>query len=233
GLTPGDRSIYHDKTYGGAIELESRRFDGHALRFVTHYKNDSHENPDGNGVLGEDFEDSLRSFSVEDSIALGDKTTLLLGYAHHELRADKVYKTGWNFTKPDEQSANDPQIGLFHDLTPATRLYATIAQNTRLPVLKDRYSLRFGRFVENPKLGKEKAVNYEIGYQGSPWAGARAEAAVFYNDIEDKIQSVNLNGAADCTVANKCQMQNVGEVRVRGLEVSLQTPLNSRLDVGG
>ncbi len=233
GLTPGDRSIYHDKTYGGAVELESRRIDSHTLRFVTHYKNDRHENPDGNGVIGEDFEDTLRSYSIEDSIALGEKTTLLLGYAHHELHADKVYKTGWNFTKPDKESANDPQIGLFHDLTPATRLYATIAQKTRLPILKDRYSLRFGRFIENPKLGKEKAVNYEIGYQGTPWAGARAEAAVFYNDIEDKIQSVNLNGAADCTVANKCQMQNVGEVRVRGLEVSLQTPLNSRLDVGG
>ncbi|CAG0960673.1 Colicin I receptor [Methylophilaceae bacterium] len=227
------RSIYHDKTYGGSIELESRRFDQHTLRFVTHYKNDRHKEVDANGVIGANHEDTFRSFAVEDTISLGDKLALSLGFAHHELSPDKVMKPGEAYTLPDKQTANDPQAALFYDLNPAVRLYASVAQKTRLPTLKDRYSSRLGNFIENPNLQAEEAVNYEIGYQGSPWAGARAEVAVFYNDIEDKIQEVRPNPAANCGPANRCQMQNVGEVRVRGLEVSLQTPLNSYLDVGG
>lgn len=227
------RSIYHDKTRGGAVELESRRFSGHLLRMVAQTKNDRHEERDGNDALGADFEDALRSLSVEDGISLGEKTLLSIGFAHHELHPDKVFKVGSAYSLPTKQTANDPQIGLFHDLTPTARLYATIAEKTRLPTLKDRYSARLNTYVENPDLKPEQARNYELGYQGQPWAGARAEAALFWSDVEDKIQSVNLNGAASCTTTNKCQMQNVGKARIKGIELGLKTPLGSQWEVGG
>lgn len=227
------RSIYHDKTYGGAVEVESRRFDGHLLRLVAQMKNDRHEERDGNGVLGSDFEDTLRSLSIEDGISLGDKTLLSIGLAHHELDPDKVFSSGGTFTLPDRQSTTDGQIGLFHDLNPDVRLYATVAQKTRLPTLKDRYSIRLGRYIENPDLQPEEAVNYEVGYQGRLWGNARAEAALFWNDIEDKIQSVNLNGATDCSNVNQCQMQNVGKARIKGVKLGLKTPLGTRWEIGG
>lgn len=113
------------------------------------------------------------------------------------------------------------------------RLYATIAEKTRLPTLKDRYSQRLGSYIENPALKPEQARNYEVGYQGQPWPGARAEAALFYNDVEDKIQSVNLNGAASCSTTNKCRMQNVGEARIQGVELGLKTPVGSVWEIGG
>lgn len=148
---------------------------------------------------------------------------------------DKVYKAGSGpaYSVPDKQSSTDPQIGLFHDLSPTARLYASIARKTRLPTLKDRYSQRLGNYVENPDLAPEEATNHEVGYQGQPWPGAQAEAALFLNDIEDKIQSVNLNGAASCGPANPCQMRNVGEARVKGIELSLKTPLGTQWEVGG
>ncbi len=234
GFTTG-RSIYHDKTYGGSVELESRRFNNHILRVATHYKNDKHEERDGNSFKYSDFEDTLRSFALEDNILIGDKTQLMIGVSRHTLEPKKVFKSdpGVVYTLPSKQHATDPQIGLFHDLSPTVRLYATIAEKTRLPSLKDRYSARLDRFIANPKLQAEEARNYEIGYQGQPWAGAQAEFAVFRNDIEDKIQSVNLKGAASCTPANKCQMQNVGEARIKGVELSLKTPLGKYWEVGG
>lgn len=227
------RSIYHDKTAGGAVELESTRFAGHLLRLVAQTKNDRHEERDANNTLGADYEDTLRSLSIEDGISLGDKTLLSIGLAHHELDPDKVYSSGGTFTLPDKQTATDPQIGLFHDLSPTVRLYATMAEKTRLPTLKDRYSIRLGRYIENPDLKPEQARNYEVGYQGQPWTGASAEAALFWSDVEDKIQSVNLNGAASCSTTNKCQMQNVGKARIKGIELGLKTPLGSQWEVGG
>lgn len=229
------RSIYHDKTRGGAIELETTRINGHVLRLVAQTKNDQHKERDANRVLNADFEDTLRSLSAEDGISLGDKTLLSIGFAHHELDPDKVYKSGAGpaYSLPGKQTANDPQIGLFHDLTPTARLYATIAEKTRLPTLKDRYSARLGTYIENPGLKPENARNYEIGYQGRPWAGATAEAALFHSDVEDKIQSVNLNGAASCTTTNRCRMQNVGEARIRGVELGLKTPVGAYWEIGG
>ncbi len=229
------RSIYHDKSVGGSVELESRRFSGHTLRAVAHYKVDQHEERDGNALLNADFEDTLRSLSVEDGIQLGGKTLLSIGLAHHELAPDKVFKSGPGpaYALPDKQSSTDPQIGLFHDLSPTARLYATAAEKTRLPTLKDRYSARLGNFIPNPDLGPEQARNYEIGYQGQAWAGATVEFTVFWNDIQDKIQEVRPNPALNCSATNQCQMQNVGEARIKGVELGLKTPLGSRWEVGG
>lgn len=228
------RSIYHDKTHGGSVELESTRFAKQTLRVVGHYKNDRHEERDGNNALGADFEDTLYSLSAEDGITLTDRTQLVLGLAHHVLRPDKVYKSsGPAYSLPGKQRSTDPQVGLFHDLSPTARLYATAAQKTRLPSLKDRYSARLGNYVENPGLAAEQARNYELGYQGQPWAGAQAEAALFWNDVRDKIQSVNLSGAATCAPATPCQMQNVGKARVRGLELGMKTPVGAQWEVGG
>lgn len=229
------RSIYHDRTFGGSAEIESRRVAGHTMRLVAQSRNDRHEERDANAVVGADFEDTLQSLSFEDGIELGDRTMLSVGFAHHELHPDKVYKSGTGpaYTLPGRQSANDPQIGLFHDVDPTMRFYATIADKTRLPTLKDRYSQRLGSYIENPGLVAEEARNFEVGYQGQPWPGAQAEAALFWNDIENKIQTVNLSGGVTCTNVNRCQMQNVGKARVRGAEFGLRTPLGRQWEVGG
>lgn len=231
GLTSGV-SIYHDKTHGGMVELESTRIQNNTLRLFTEYKIDKHEAIDGLGVVGEKFEDTLRSIAIEDAVRIGAKTIATFGFAHHEIEPDLIFKTGFNFTKK-VLKANDPQAAISYQWNDDTAFYASAAQKTRLPTLKDRYSLRFGTFIESPNLAKEKAHNYEIGYKGSPWTGASAQVALFQNDIDDKIQSVVLSGAATCTTTNKCQNQNVGEVRVKGIELSLNTPLGEQWQFGG
>ncbi|MEF3191178.1 MAG: TonB-dependent receptor [Campylobacterales bacterium] len=229
-------SIYHDKTYGGSIELESRRLSNQTLRVVGHYKKDTHEERDGNDQLNADYRDDLMSLSVEDVIILGERTILSIGFAHHELRPEKVYSSGGTFTLPAKQSANDPQVGLFYDLTEKDRIYATMAQKTRLPTLKDRYSIRLGRFIENPNLKAEKARNYEVGYQGEPIARTQAEVAIFWNEIEDMIQDVLINpNATSCNQkpGPNCQMQNIGQARIRGVELDVTSKLTDSWKVGG
>lgn len=228
------KSIYNDKTFGGSVELESRRISANTLKFAAHYKEDEHQEHDANSQVNAQFKDSLRSYAVEDNIDLAPRWILSLGYAHHEITPDSVFSRGNDYSLPGKKSADNAQAGMFYDYSETARFYATVTQKTRLPTLKDRYSQRLGSYVENPGLKPEGSVNYEIGYQGKPWQGAKAEAAVFYSEISDKIQSVFVGAVgSSCTSSFKCQMQNVGKVQMSGLEFGLSSPIASWLEVGG
>ncbi|MDG9922972.1 MULTISPECIES: TonB-dependent receptor [unclassified Pseudomonas] len=221
------RSIYHDRTSGGSVELESRRMAAQTLRLVGHYKSDEHEEVDGAGTTNARFQDDLSSLALEDNIQLGSRWLLSLGASRHRLEPESVFSRGNPYALPDSQTASDAQAGLFFDLSTNAQLYATVARKTRLPTLKDRYSQRLGSYVENPDLQPERALNYELGYRGTAWRQLEIEAALFYSDISDKIQSVaNVVGTA-------AQMQNVGKVRSQGLELGLASPVSRWLELGG
>ena len=172
------RSIYHDRTSGGAVEIESRRFAGHLLRAVVQHKGDRHEEVDANALPNTRHEDTLRSLGVEDLIDIASRWQLSLGGARHQLRPERVFSTSSAYALPPASSATNLQAGLFHEPAPNSRYYVTAARKTRLPTLKDRYSQRLGNYVENPELGPERSLNLEAGYQGRPLAalgaGARA-----------------------------------------------------------
>jgi len=221
------RSIYDDKTKGASFTLESARLSGQTIRLMGHYKADQHKELDANGTLNTSYEDALASIAIEDNIELNAATLLSLGAGRHTLRPATVYSLGNPYSLPDTKSAQDMQAGLFYTWSNTTRLYATAAKKTRLPTLKDRYSQRLGSFIENPNLQPEKSLNYEIGYQGIYSQAIQTEAAFFYSDVSNKIQTVaNVSGI-------KSQMQNVGLVRVTGLELGIKADLNSQLVVGG
>lgn len=221
------RSIYNDSANGGSIELESLRFRAQTLRFVTHYKQDEHIETDANSQKNADYKDVLLSFGIEDTIQIRPNLALSLGMSRHQLRPKHVYSRGNPYSKPDKTTAYDAQAGLFYDWSENARLYATVARKTRIPTLKDRYSQRLGTYIENPALGAEESLNYEIGYQGTPWEGGKVEAAIFYSDITDKIQSVaNVLGI-------KSQMQNVGKVRMVGAELGASGQVLEWLEIGG
>lgn len=226
-------SVYHDKSKGASFELTSIRIPANEIKLVASYKVDEHVNIDGAGATGESFKDKLHSYALEDNIRLAPRWLLSLGVSRHSLRADKVFKSGWPaFDTSDRKQATNGQAALFFDLDQGRRLYASVAEKTRLPTLKDRFSLRFGRYVENPALAPETSLSYEIGYQGRLTGGTRLEAALFTSRIDDKIQSVFQAGTTACTNATPCQMQNVGEVRSRGLELGLRSALADWLEVG-
>lgn len=227
------RSAYQDETTGGSLELESTRFANNSLRLVAHYKQDQHRETDATAQVNADFKDTLSSIAAEDNIQLGEQWRLSLGFAHHELKPDSVFSRGNAYSLPARQHADNAQAGVFYDYSPTARLYATVAQKTRLPTLKDRYSARLNTYLENPGLQAEQSVNYEIGYQGAPWQGAKAEAALFYSEISDKIMTVYQPGSSTCSATKLCQTQNIGEVHSTGIELGLRSPVNHWLDVGG
>ncbi|MFT7773726.1 TonB-dependent receptor plug domain-containing protein [Roseateles sp.] len=227
------RSIYHDRTDGGAVELESTRFAGHVLRAVLQHRQDRHEELDANATRGALFEDTLRSVGLEDLITIAPRWQLALGVARHELRPDSVYSNGNAYGLPSATRATNLQAGLFRDLGAGQQAYASLSRKTRLPTLKDRYSQRLGSYVENPALGAERSLNAELGYQGRAWGTVEVEAALFHSRVDDKIQSAFVAGGSSCSAATPCQMRNVGEVRVNGIELGARGSITGRLELGG
>lgn len=227
-----DRSSYDDSTHGGSLELSSTRLPDQELKLVAHYKVDKHLARDGAAATTESFRDSLSSYAIEDNIQLSPALLLSLGLARHTLKPQEVYKLGSPFTLPNAKSTTNGQAGLFYDYSERARFYLTTAQKSRLPTLKDRYSARLATYSENPGLRQEETLNYEIGYQGRLWSSTSAEAALFYSDVADKIQTVYQPGSASCSAARKCQMQNLGKVRMQGLELGLNSPINAWLEMG-
>ncbi|QKY08454.1 TonB-dependent receptor plug domain-containing protein [Janthinobacterium lividum] len=226
GSVSGGRSIYNDRTNGGAVELESFRLAAHSLRFVASYKADEHQELDAKGVRTTWYKDALWTLGAEDSIALNAATELSLGVSRNALRPDTVYSAGNAYTLPENQSATDMQAGLFHKMGPEAKVYATVARKSRLPTLKDRYSQRLGTYIENPNLRAEEALNYEVGYQTSV-RGLALDAALFYSDVKDKIQSVaNVAGV-------RAQMRNAGRAHISGAELGLRGSAGAWLDFGG
>ena len=227
------RSLYDDAVAGLSVELESLRWAAHSLRLVTHYKEDLHNESDATGATNVTYKDALASVGAEDSVALTPELTLALGVAHHELRPATVFNSANAYKLPDSKAATNGQVGIYYDYSSSARVYATLAQKSHLPTLKDRYSQRLGSYIENPNLATERSVNYEVGYQGTPWQGAKAQAAVFYSDTDNKIQSAFVGATgSSCNATFKCQMQNIGKVRTSGVELGLNAFVSSALEVG-
>ncbi|MBO3278201.1 TonB-dependent receptor [Pseudomonas sp. Milli4] len=222
----GPRSIYDDKTYGSAVELVSRHFDGHELHLALHYKDDRHVDK-AEGSPDKKYRDVTRSAAVEDIIELASDWRLRLGVDHEEREARQVYYWPTGTTQ-----ATNALAELAHDLRPGLEAYASVARKSRLPTIKDRYSARMGSALPNPDLKPEKARHAELGLRGEPWDGSYAEAALFYSGIDDLIQSAIVPGSS-CSGGKECnQAQNISKARHRGLELSLEQALADRWKMG-
>ena len=108
-------------------------------------------------------------------------------------------------------------------------LHASVSSRTRFPTIFERYSTRFGTALPNPDLDPERAVNYELGWQGRVLDNTNLTAALFYNDVKDMIQTVVVSaGPPQLT-----QTANVGNGEYYGIELGADAQINEHLKVGG
>lgn len=226
GFSPYGRSYYNDFTHGLMLELGSTALTNHSLKAVLQTKTDVHRegnDPSIDTANWLNYQDEYRTAGVEDTITLSDKADLSLGLGWDQL---KPVSSGPTWSLPDAKSFWHGQAGFFYKLTPKAQLYATVAQKDHFPTLKDRYSQRFSTYIENPDLKPERSLNYEVGTKLQPTDWLQLEAALFRSDIRDLIQEVkNVQGT-------KSQMQNVGEVRHTGVELSVGLKPNQYVQGG-
>ncbi len=218
------RSWYDDYTNGLSVEGDLRLSDVNQLRLALHHKEDVHrENNAGEPIRH--FKDRTQSLALEDSHAFNDRLSLVTGliYNRRETLQAEDFQNG--VIKPFQLGVNDAtngQIGLFYRASDTGKLHATIAQKSRFPTIKDRYSYRLGTAIPNADLKTEQAVHYEVGYEDVYNKQLALGVNVFYSDITNLIQSVSVPATA-CTSPPCSQMQNVGKATSSGLELSLRS----------
>ena len=227
GTTPGYvfyGSQYDDYTYGGNTDFEWRWNDLHTTRIAAHYRQDVHRETQEKPALPEQrLEIPTYDLALEHEWKVTQKITLTPGYSYlvQPGRTVQVYNSGSQTFSPvsvDDAKAHNAQLVGTWRLDPNQSFVAGVSRKSRFPTLKDRFSGGLGSAVPNPGLKRETATHYEVGYELNykRWNG---KLAVFQSELDDAIQSVTLPSTA-CSSPPCSQLQNIGEQRHRGVELS-------------
>lgn len=120
------------------------------------------------------------------------------------------------------------RIGVNHDLRENMVLFANASTGFRTPTIEQLFAgtiSPFGDTASNPDLDPEHAVNLELGLRGDTSVGGLPlayEATVFQIQRDDYIMSV-AGQYANPVDGVKDQYRNIGGMRSRGLELSVDS----------
>jgi iron complex outermembrane receptor protein len=239
-------SPYDDKAYGTSIELALTELESSTLKLALYYRTDEHKERQisrpTNPTLR--FEEPWQeqgqdtwSVAVENTFHLGDALDVVAGLSYDEYEITKAEEFGNDDNDPATPNvlyerpkgsgeSTNWQTAVIYRYNDRGQLHASISDRGRFPTFFELYSTRFGTATPNPNLGPERATNFEIGWERAGGGGTRFGGSVFYNDVEDLVQTVVL---PDGTT----QAQNVGNGRFYGFEVSFDVRVADSLLVGG
>jgi len=235
-------SPYSDDSYGTSIEVGTDAIARNSVKAAVHYRVDSHQeyndnrptNPAARNIEPVQHQ-SQNSWSValQDTFSVTDAVDLVGGisYDKYKVKDSEEFSTAlglYSYPKGGADAFNWQAAALWR-YSATGEFHASVSDRARFPIFFELYSTRFGTAIPNPNLGPERARNFEVGVKEQLGGNTRAEAAVFYSDINDLIQTVQVIGGA----TPQTQTQNVGNSTYYGFEVSLATAVNAQFDVGG
>lgn len=235
------RSIYDDTGYGGSVEIGLLAIPRNELKAAVHYRHDEHNernlNRPTNPTLSsvepwQATEEVTWSLAVENTFKASDDIDLVAGvsYDRNDLQeAQEFNATAGLFAYPtgDSDATNVQALARWRYAQDAS-LHASVSSRTRFPTIFERYSTRFGMAVPNPGLDPERATNYEIGWDAQFDDRTSMTAAIFYNDVQDVIQTVVVAaGPPQLT-----QTSNVGDGAFYGVEFGVDTQITDTLHLG-
>ena len=224
-------SYYDDNTAGASIEGVFSLQKDSTLGVSAHYKVDTHEEHIQNAATYK-MQDEIASLGIEYKNKITDSTLIKIGASYDMEKVKQADDSNYPAsTKQKEMSHGDanslnPMFVVENSIDKDTLLFGGIAKKTRIPSIKDRYSYRFATYIANPDLKAESTINYEAGVKHS-FGMSQIKASIFYMDISDYIQEVkNVSGT-------KSQLQNVGSVASKGLELDYNAIVSDTFSLGG
>ncbi|MDD2698432.1 MAG: TonB-dependent receptor [Arcobacteraceae bacterium] len=247
----GNPSWYDDNTKGLSVELGEVNSGANNIKVALHAKQDTHT--EGGANQAEVYEMSVNTYSlgVEDIYKASDKTKVIFGASYDKdsvQRADNTNYgksgsygstsggtdiTGYGTDKEfayGEASALNPMAKVEHTIDDNLKVYGGVAKKTRFPSIKDRYSFKFKTYIPNSDLKEETTSNYEIGFQ-KYFDNSTFKGNIFYADIKDFIQSAYVD--VYYGTKQQLQLQNVGKVTQKGLELEYFHSFENKLTFDG
>jgi len=168
-------------------------------------------------------------FFVQDDIFLNDRWEILPGFRfqddsdfgrHTAPKINAMFTPNWW-----------PKLN--------TSLRFGIGKGYRVPNLKERFFIfdhsGLGYMVlGTPNLGPEESDSYQVGFEVSNQRGARAELSVFYNDIEDLIDTDLDPVESQRLGLSIFRYGNFARARTRGGDIVVSYPLSDTFssDIG-
>ncbi len=239
-------SYYDDYSWGIGLELGAKLTDRDELKIAPSIKNDIHRsqqlypNRPSSNEPWQRITSRTFSLALEETFTPDDYTRIIFGASYnrfHGVVAQGYGESEWNTKGTDElfdfplkdDSSFNYQLIAERSFNGNDALYASISKKTFFPTLKDRYSSRFGRYMQNPELEPETATNFELGYRGD-YDRVNYEVALFYTNWDDKIEGVEVTSASGATLM---QNQNVGSAKMFGVEVGLNAQIHDKIKIGG
>lgn len=224
-------SHYDDYTFGGGIEYGTTWFAKNELKLAFSYKQDVHREVGNTNQPRQRFADELFSYAIENSYTPMDNLKFVVGASYEQQRQiqaqNYLNKQIVSFPLSGTKDAYNIQGSAFYQLLDNLKLHASIAQKTRFPTIKDRYSYRLGSALPNPSLKPEKALNYEIGLDGKAFQIVDYGANLFFSQINSTIDSVTLPNNA-CSAPPCFQLQNIGKQENLGIELFATAEMNDQ-----
>lgn len=234
------RSVYEDHAYGGSTEFGTSLIPRNTLKAALHYRRDVHNEWNINRPTSPAFSSTepkqeqvqtTWSMAAENTFHLTPDIDLVGGLSFDKYSIDKAEEfssaTGAIYEYPKGgATAFNWQSAAIWRYSDTGRLNFSVSDRARFPTIFELYSTRFGTATPNPNLGAERATNYEIGWKEAVNRDVRMSAAVFYSDVRDMIQTVQLSPGIT-------QTQNVGNGNFYGVEGSIEADISAQLRVGG
>jgi iron complex outermembrane receptor protein len=235
------RSYYDDEGYGGSVKVELPLGERNRFGAAYHQRRDEHleynDNRPTNPALRsiEPVQKTLEetwSLAVENTFAATADLDLVAGFSYeeNELELSQDYNTTVGlFDYPTGGSdATNVQGAAYWRYAQGRELRGSVSSRTRFATIFERFSTRFGNAVPNPELDPERAVNYELGWSGQLNDGLEATAALFYADVADMIQTVDVTQPGGPVLT---QTQNVGDGEFYGVEAGVTARLTDAWSV--
>jgi iron complex outermembrane receptor protein len=189
-------STYKNDSFGAFI-LGSLPFASqNEWKFSLNFRDDKVRTQDDVGEAWEEFQHQTVSFGLESNFRLNPRWRLVAGASLDHLR---------KFTGENKTSLN-PIAGINFNPSEYVDLRVSVSQKSRFPSMKSLYSTQGG----NPDLEHERGTSFELGFLYE--REFLFSGAVFYNKINDLIQSVRLLDGSRMNL-------NIGQAYIVGFEM--------------
>ena len=221
-------SIYNDRNLGGNVILSNTSVTNNQLNFSVQINRNEHKSHnEGNPQLTNS--DFVWSAGLDDRCLINEKWSLTGGLSYARQKSlkeeDQVTDEGITEFPQNSHQAVNAQLSANWIATQQFSMSAYVARKTRFATLKERYSYKMGQGLPNPDLQPEKATHIDISLQYGVSKNLSFNSSMYYIRLHDVIQSV------DGIEGNLTQIQNAGEARFSGFDVSLHYLILKNLDL--
>lgn len=236
-------SYYRDHSYGLSLEGGTELLERNTLKGAFHYRRDvhhpqQHARPDHPTLAFMEPElersEDTWSVAVENTFHATDTLDFVGGLSYDWnklLKAERYANNAIQDYPVGGSSAVNWQLAAIYRPTDMLEFNASVSSRTRFPNLFERYSTRFGTAEPNPDLKSERAIHYQLGTTATLSDTARIGGAVFYSDLSDVIQSIQIGTTQ--TGGQLTQNQNIGDGQYYGVELTGEWDIVPELTVGG